>query len=61
MAVTRWVLGCALAVISLQTSAAADSAKAEQACVALSGLRIPTGAIGLATGGARVAKDFCCS
>jgi feruloyl esterase len=49
-------LGCAFVVIPLQASAAAGSSKSEQACVALSGLRIPAGAIGLPTSGATVER-----
>jgi pimeloyl-ACP methyl ester carboxylesterase len=49
-------LGCALLAISLQVSASTAPSKAEQACTAVSGLRIPAGAIGLPTTGATVEK-----
>jgi pimeloyl-ACP methyl ester carboxylesterase len=50
------VLGCVLLAVSFDVSANDDSSKAQQACVALSGLRIPASAIGLPTTGAAVEK-----
>jgi len=56
----RWpvlmLLGGALLAASFDASADEDSSKAQQACVALSGLRIPASAIGLPTTGATVEK-----
>ncbi len=50
------VLGCALLASPLRVSATPDSSKAEQACAALTGLRIPAASIGLPTTGATVEK-----
>src|SRR6266702_2129879 len=52
----RGVLGCVLLAASFDASANNDSSKAQQACVALAGLRIPASAIGLPTTGAAVEK-----
>jgi len=50
------VLGCAALGASFGTFANSDAPKAQQACAALSGLRIPASAIGLPTTGAAVEK-----
>jgi pimeloyl-ACP methyl ester carboxylesterase len=50
------VLGCAVLGASFEACANNDSSKAQQACVALSGLRIPAEAIGLPTTGAAVVQ-----
>jgi feruloyl esterase len=50
------VFGCALLSIPLDASANTESTTAEQACAALTGLRIPASAIGLPTTGAAVEK-----
>ena len=49
-------LGCALLAVSIDACANNDSSNEQQACVALSGFRIPASAIGLPTTGAAVEK-----
>jgi len=50
------IMGCALLGVSFETCAKDGSSKAQQACDALSGLRIPASAIGLPTAGAKIEK-----